>query len=158
MRSYYKRLSAILFLSFLFTSFSACIDVPFSNPDGLIVILKADDLGEMTPNWSRFMKIVEDDTICAGIGVISKNVKTEAARQNIRLTSTLKQPNNFPVIEFWNHGFDHSSFKGSTEFGGTGNVEQLNHMHLAQKFFTDTLKLTSHCFGAPFNRTTNVTH
>lgn len=152
------RLLIILVVCFHFLTLSSCGDnISFNAPDGLIVILKADDLGEMTPNWSRFISIVEKDSICAGIGVISNNVKTNAAIADIRQISTIKQNNGFPVIEFWDHGFDHSKEKGMTEFNGTPYDYQQSHLQQAQNFFTNTLQLTSHAFGAPFNRTSNIT-
>ncbi len=153
-----QRLLIILVFCCQFTGFSSCTDdISFNAPEGLTVIIKAADLGEITPNWSRFIKIIEDDSICAGIGVIAQNVKTENSLAEIKQVSTIKQTDNFPVIEFWNHGFDHSKTKDKTEFSGTDYDYQMNHLQLAQKFFSDNLLLISHCFGAPFNRSTNVT-
>lgn len=148
-----------IFLLIIFSStFIACNDnISLNAPKGLIVILKADDLGETSPNWNKFMKIVINDSICAGVGIISNNVKTESSLEEIKRLSLIKQYNKFPVIEFWNHGFDHSKVKDKTEFDGTNFDYQMNHIQMAQKYFNNKLQLTSHCFGAPFNRTDHVT-
>ena len=150
----------IYIIIILISNFFICScteDISQNAPNGLVVILKADDLGETTANWNRFMKIIEDDSICAGIGVIANNVKTESSKIEIQRESALKQKNNFSIIEFWNHGYDHSKIRGKTEFDGTDFDFQMNHIQKAQKFFTDSLHLSSHCFGAPFNRTTHIT-
>ncbi|MFZ4725857.1 MAG: hypothetical protein ACOYMD_10465, partial [Paludibacter sp.] len=79
-------------------------DVSLNAPNGLIVIVKADDLGETNPNWNKFMKMVIDNDICVSIGIITKNVTTNESVEEIKRISNILQPNKFPVIEFWNHG------------------------------------------------------
>ena len=143
---------AVLTIALLF--FCSCQeDVSLNSPNGLIVIIKADDLGETTSNWNRFMKIISDNEICASVGVISKNVTTVSSKTEIQRVSRLLQPNKFPIIEFWNHGYDHWQSDTKHEFQGTEYSLQLNHLELAQKFFTDSLNITSHTFSAPYNRT-----
>src|SRR5882757_9713809 len=72
-----------------------------SNP---VIIIKADDLGDVGPNtsnWSKFMKIVIDSNICASIGVISNTVSNPS---QIKTYAALTQTNSMsPVFEFWNH-------------------------------------------------------
>ncbi|HEY5593099.1 MAG TPA: hypothetical protein VIK55_19045 [Paludibacter sp.] len=138
--------------------FSSCReDISLNSPNGLIVILKADDLGDTTANWNRFMKMVADNDICAGVGVISKKVTTESSISEIQRISSLLQPNKFPIIEFWNHGYDHSHFNNKYEFKGTDYNFQFDHIQLAQNFFSKSLNFTCHSFGAPFNRTSKET-
>ena len=156
--SIHKYLNVFLFIIFSSSTFFACNDnISLDSPKGLIVIIKADDLGEISPNWNRFMKILINDSICAGVGIISNNVKTKSSIEEIKRLSLIKQYNQFPVIEFWNHGFDHSKVKDKTEFNGTNFDFQMSHIQMAQSYFYHTLQLTNHCFSAPFNRTDQVT-
>ncbi len=151
----------IFFLTFLLSALlvSCREDVSLNSPDGLVVILKADDLGEVDANWSRFIQKLIDDSICAGIGVISNNVSNVAITE-IQRINNIKQKNGYPVVEFWNHGFDHKDLKPhdeQTEFFNTNFNYQHAHFNLAQHFFTDSLHITSHTFGAPHNRTQLIT-
>ncbi len=134
-------------------------DVSLNSPNGLVVILKADDMGDVGGNWNRFIQILVDDSICAGIGVISKNVH-ESSIPEIQKIANIKQKNGYPVVEFWNHGYDHIDLKPNseiTEFYNTDYNYQRTHFRLAQHFFSDTLHITSHSFGAPHNRTKLIT-
>ncbi len=143
---------AVLTIILLF--FCSCQeDVSLNSPNGLIVIIKADDLGDTTTNWNRFMKVVSNYEICASVGIISRNVTTTGSISEIQRISSLLQPNKFPIIEFWNHGYDHWKTNNKHEFQGTEYGLQLNHLDLAQNFFSKSLKITSHTFSAPFNRT-----
>jgi hypothetical protein len=126
-------------------------------PNGLVVIIKADDLGDTTANWNRFMKIVVDNNICAGVGVIAGRVTTEGSKAEIRRVFQFKQENGFSAIEFWNHGYDHSKINGVTEFSSSDTDAQANHIQLSQSFLFENLNTTCHTFGAPFNRTSGVT-
>jgi peptidoglycan/xylan/chitin deacetylase (PgdA/CDA1 family) len=144
----------ISFVLFLLILMSSCNeDVSLNAPNGLIVIVKADDLGETNPNWNKFMKMVIDNEICASIGIITKNVTTNESIEEIKRISNILQPNQFPIIEFWNHGYDHSRNGKVHEFQGTDILLQDNHIQLAQNFFSQSLNLTSKTFSAPFNKT-----
>jgi len=148
----------LLLLSYFLISMSSCKDnISANSPNGLVVILKADDLGDTTANWNRFMKIVNDNNICASIGVIPARVNKESSKAEIRRISRIKQINNFPVIEFWNHGHTHLKTKGITEFSGGDMLDQANHIQLTQHFLYQTLQYSCHTFGAPFNRSSGVT-
>ena len=134
-------------------------DVSQNSPNGLVVILKADDMGDVGGNWSRFIQTLIDDSICAGIGLIPRDVH-ETSVSEIRKISNIKQKNGYPVIEFWNHGYDHKDLKPHdevTEFYNTDYNYQHTHIRMAQRFFSDTLNVTSHSFGAPHNRTKLMT-
>ena len=150
-----------IFFSLIITCiFISCVDnVSLHQTKTLIVILKADDLGDTTANWNRFIKRLIDDSICAGIGVISKNVH-ESSISEIQRISTINQVDGFPVVEFWNHGYDHLSLKMNdeeTEFLNTNYDYQYKHFQLAQHFFSDSLHITSHAFGTPHNRSDRKT-
>lgn len=149
----------LFFLSFVAFTTSCNEDVLVNSPNKLVVIIKADDLGDTTTRWNRFIKMIDDLNINAGIGVIAKNVHSNSIDE-LRRVSNLKQTNGFPVIEFWNHGYDHwhKGDKVGTEFFGTDYDYQLLHLQLAQHFFLDSLFFTCHTFGAPFNRTSETTY
>ncbi len=147
-----------IILSCLFISIGSCKDnLSLNSPNGLVVILKADDLGDTTANWNRFIRIIKDNNICASIGVIPARVRKESSKSEIQRISGLKRENNFPVIEFWNHGHTHSKDKGITEFSGGDMISQMNHIQLTQQFLNEILQHSSHTFGAPFNRSSGVT-
>ena len=154
------KIKYILFSLIITSIFISCVDnVSQNQTKPLIIILKADDLGDITANWNRFIKKLIDDSICAGIGVISKNVD-EIFIPEIQRISTINQVDGFPVVEFWNHGYDHLSLKMNdeeTEFLNTNYDYQYNHFQLAQHFFSDSLHITSHSFGAPNNRSDSKT-
>lgn len=149
-----------IFLSITLNLFlNSCNDESSVNYSNLpVIILKADDLMDTTPNWNRFIKIVIDNEICASIGIISKPLSSKKSISEIRRISKIKQKNNFPVIEFWNHGYDHSKNGNKTEFYGTDFNYQLSHIQKSQDFFIDSLQCISHSFGAPFNKTNSVTY
>lgn len=149
-------LSLLLLALNIFTySCSDELSVKYSNLP--IVILKADDLGDTTANWNRFMKIVADNEICAGIGIITKNITTKSSLEELKRISNLKQENNSPTIEFWNHGYDHSKEGNRTEFYGSDFEYQLSHIKKSQDYFTDSLAITCRTFSAPFNKSNSVT-
>lgn len=153
-----KKNILIIILCFILVTIISCSDnVSLNSPDGLIVILKADDLGDTTANWNRFMRMVDDNKICASIGVIPAKISNEGSKAEIRKISFLKQVNNFAVIEFWNHGYNHSKNKLVTEFSGTDELSQINHIQLSQTFLYEVSQKTCHTFGAPFNHTSGVT-
>ena len=157
-KSFFNLINISLLLICLFSGIllSCKEDISLNSPNGLVVILKADDLGDTTANWNRFIKKIIDDSICAGIGVISKNVH-ESSIPEIQRISNIRQKNGFPVIEFWNHGYDHSNFGKKTEFYGNNFNYQLSHLLKAQGFFSDSLHIPNHSFGAPYNRTSHET-
>jgi len=154
------RISCIFFLLIITFIFISCSDNEYLHQKkGLIVILKADDLGDTTANWNRFVKKLIDDSICAGIGIISKNVH-ESSIPELQRISTISQADGSPVVEFWNHGYDHLNLKQNdqkTEFLNTGSDYQYTHFKLAQHFFSDSLHITCHAFGAPHNRSDSKT-
>jgi hypothetical protein len=98
-----------------------------------IIILKADDLGNSTPNWDRFISIVSNNNICASIGVIPANITSSDSKSEIKRLSSLTQlGNNYPIIEFWSHGYSHleyntESFETSqsvpTDYDGDGKAD-----------------------------------
>ena len=149
-----------IFISVVIILLISCSDnVYLHQTKGIIVILKADDMGDTTANWNRFIQKLIDDSICAGIGVISKNVH-ESSIPEIQRISNINQVDGSPVVEFWNHGYDHLNLKMNdqeTEFLNTSANYQNKHLQLAQHFFSDSLHIISHSFGTPHNRSDSKT-
>lgn len=143
----------VLLIVLLTSSFVYCKESTIPYDPGLVVILKADDLGEMTPNWERFMHIIFKDSICGSIGIIADRMKSDSTVDEIRKISGYKRDNKFPVIEFWNHGYNHIKNKNGTEFDGSTIEYQANHLQMTQEFMNDKLRIQCHTFGAPYNRT-----
>jgi hypothetical protein len=155
-----KKLTFFLTLSSLvFTSQSCHEDILLNAPNELIVILKADDLGETSANWNRFIQAVINDSINASIGIIPHKVKTIGSISEIQRVSNLKlSDNTTPVIDFWVHGYDHSMNGKIAEFQTNDKNYQIDHIRKAQKFFSDTLHISNNSFGAPYNNTTTNTY
>lgn len=147
-----------IILSVFLIFICSCEDNLSSNsPNGLVIIIKADDLGDTTANWNKFIKLIEDNKICASIGVVPAQVKKAGSKEEIVRVSKLRMGNRFPVIEFWNHGYDHSRKNGISEFSSPDLKNQIDHIQKTQSFLYNTLKSTCHTFGAPFNKTSGVT-
>ncbi|MDD4969240.1 MAG: hypothetical protein PHT07_07385 [Paludibacter sp.] len=152
-----KYLLIIIAFCFLASICSCNDNVSLNSPNGLVVIIKADDLGDTTANWNRFMKIVIDNKICAGVGVIPGRVTTQGSISEMKRINELRQSNEFPYIEFWNHGYDHHKTNKETEFSGSDLNDQTKRIQMSQNFLFDNLSSTCHTFGAPFNKTSGVT-
>lgn len=138
---------------------TSCKDDVIINNDKLVVIIKADDYSDYSPNWQHFFSMLKENDISAGAGVIT--ALTESNYQSIvkiRELSQLKRTDGKPLIEFWNHGYDHAGIDGkSHEFCNTNIYIQELHFKLSQKFFSDSLRFISRTFSAPFNRTNSIT-
>lgn len=150
----------IVLALFLFTIFMllSCESDIYRNSPSMVVIIKADDLGNMTSNWERFIQNVEDNNICASIGIISSQVTDRKSIIDIKEVAEHKQSNGFPIIEFWNHGFDHFGNNSMTEFWGTSKEYQIEHIKKAQEFIFDSLDIQCTTFSSPFNRTSAETY
>lgn len=64
------------------------------------------------------------------------------------------------LIDYSNNGFgswDHIPLYQKTEFWNSGYNFQLSHLQSSQAFFSNTLGIISHSFGAPFNKSDSDT-
>ena len=155
-----KNITIYGFITFfcLFSCLQAgCTDELSVNPK-LTVIIKADDLIDYSPNWQQFVSILQKNDISAAVGVTSDLVASKQATiVKIRELSSLTRKDKKPLIEFWNHGYDHSREKDTkTEFNNSNFNQQSQHIRLAQQFFADSLRLTAKTFSAPFNNSTST--
>lgn len=155
-----RQLPSLYFICMVLLLFSCSDDGYINKSDSLIVILKADDYGDAaaTPNWNRFIETLVKDSICAGIGITSIKMQNQLLQPTIKI-SEYKQSNGFPVVEFWNHGYDHFESKTdkTREFYNTNYEYQYSHLQKVQRFFKDSLHLISHSFGAPYNQSSIIT-
>lgn len=147
-----------LFFALLHSSFSLAIaqSAP-TRTEPVQIIIKADDLRGMHPNWQRFVDIIEKRHIKASIGIICdslENPKPEYVQwiRNIQAKG---------LIEFWCHGYDHKQWTENglslREFAGTSYEHQKQHLSQSVELARQKLGFAFQSFGAPFNATDAVT-
>jgi len=151
---YFRYLLLFLTVLILFS----CESGIYKSDPSLIVILKADDLGNFTPNWERFAQVVQSNDINASIGIIASKVTDHFSVLKIKELATATSSKGVPIFEFWNHGYDHAGNDVTTEFSGTSVDYQIEHIRKAQQFFLDSLNIQCKTFSSPFNKTTKVTY
>ncbi|MDD3479998.1 MAG: DUF2334 domain-containing protein [Paludibacteraceae bacterium] len=152
------RLLISVLLCGLLIMLPSCESFIYKSTPNMVVIIKADDLGNMTPNWERFIHMVEKNNICASIGIITSQVTSHNSIQEIKEIANHQQINGEPIIEFWNHGYDHFAELNKTEFWGTSVRYQIKHLQKSQQFFTDSLGIHCVTFSTPFNKTSAETY
>lgn len=142
---------------------SACKEIKIidENPElisqPLFILIKADDFDQATERWDKFIELARDEDIPINIGVISKDINHKTILK-MREYALLRQKRNAkPLIEFWNHGYDHSKNGDIKEFSGTPLQQQYEHIRKVQLFFSDSIGLICHSFGAPYNALSNET-
>ncbi|MCX5771698.1 MAG: hypothetical protein NTZ09_15705 [Candidatus Hydrogenedentes bacterium] len=125
------------------------------------VILKADDL-KTTERWQRYFSYLESRAVVSTAGVIGNQLQTMSQ-------ASLDYLRNLPMVEFWNHGWDHgvatkdgefidpppddAETKADTaEFWNTPPEQQMEHMRLCHEVVQTYLGVTRHGFGAPENK------
>lgn len=148
----------------LLPAFFAFIFILIScNPDNLIysdhtiIIIKADDLGNMTNNWQNFIsKSVEND-VPVSIGVIASHMTDDSTKIKVRNLSKLRSKTGNLLLEFWNHGYDHSRDNNVEEFRIPNLAYQIDHIKRSQVFFKDSLGIESTTFSTPFNESSDTT-
>lgn len=156
--SFFDKISTRILVLFSFVFLLSCETEKYELDSSPVVILKADDLGNLTPNWRRYIQLIESNDICGSIGIISSRVTDKLSIDEIKEISTKKNSSKESLIEFWNHGYDHFGGEHLTEFWGTSKEYQVEHIRHSQNFFTDTLGLECVTFSAPFNRTSLETY
>jgi peptidoglycan/xylan/chitin deacetylase (PgdA/CDA1 family) len=125
---------------------------------GQWVVLKADDLaqtakGQVSPGFVRFFRLLADDSVVAGVGLIGIALETGW----IDFANALKQELTTGRIEVFSHGYDHSwnatSEHAATvfEFQNTSLADQIEHLRRTQVLAYARLGITIRTFGAPFN-------
>lgn len=117
-----------------------------------IIIIKADDLTDITANWNRFFTMSRDKGVKVSAGIICNSLEGDKKAY----IDWLKDLQSTGWVEFWNHGWNHRRLKTDegreiSEFGGSGYEHQKKHYHDARMIMKDMLGLNPIAFGTPYN-------
>ncbi|MDX9974221.1 MAG: hypothetical protein RBU21_14650, partial [FCB group bacterium] len=121
------------------------------------IILKADDWPNdkvVGANWRYYLEqVVDVRHLKTSAGVLSRFLNPEwnnatTYAQDIQYT---KERHDGGYVEFWCHGYDHSSGSGWYEFSGTTYEYQQSHLALCQSLAESVLGFRFTAFAAPFN-------
>ena len=145
-------------LLFLILFFSSCGEPDHSiNANQTVIIIKADDLGDMTPNWEQFISKSMENNVPVSIGIISKNMTSALTKAKVKELAESHNNIGQLSIQFWNHGYDHLRTNNIEEFKTPDLAYQTDHIKLAQNFFKDSLGIDCNTFSTPFNESSNIT-
>jgi peptidoglycan/xylan/chitin deacetylase (PgdA/CDA1 family) len=123
------------------------------------IVLKADDwtnYKSVDANWRYYLEqVVDTRHLKTSVGIIGRFM--DPAWNN---ASTYAQDVQYTIsriaggyVEFWCHGYDHSSGTGWYEFSGSTYDFQQAHLDLCQSLAQSVLGIRFTAFGAPFNIT-----
>jgi peptidoglycan/xylan/chitin deacetylase (PgdA/CDA1 family) len=117
-----------------------------------IAIIKADDIRGITAKWDRFLALSAAKGVKVSAGIICNSLRQDKSGY----FAWLKKHLSSGMVEFWNHGWDHSRWQDSAgaslrEFSGSGYLHQKRHFENAQTAIKRVLGIAPICFGAPFN-------
>ncbi len=117
-----------------------------------IIIVKADDVRCITPQWDRFFALSIEKGVKVSAGIICSTLQYN----NKKYFAWLKKYGDSGSVEFWNHGWDHkrwttSENKKVSEFGGSGYEHQKKHFDDSQKLMKQVLGVATVAFGPPYN-------
>ena len=142
---------------FLILIFSSCEPDHSINVNQTVIIIKADDLGDMTPKWEQFISKSMENNVPVSIGIISKNMTSAATKSKAKELAQSHNNVGQLSIQFWNHGYDHLRTNNVEEFKTPDLVYQSEHIKLSQDFFKDTLDINCDTFSTPFNESSDIT-
>ncbi|MEX1114514.1 MAG: LamG-like jellyroll fold domain-containing protein [Akkermansiaceae bacterium] len=120
-----------------------------------VIIIKADDYwgnhNGQQQAWTNFVTSSRNLGVKANLGVVpSRIVGNTAAAQ------WMQEQQAIGDVEFWNHGWDHSTWTtgGTTywEFRNSGLAFQQTHFSDAQAFLLNTTGRNAIAFGTPYNQ------
>ena len=137
--------------------FSSCEPDHTINSNQTAIIIKADDLGNMTPNWEKFIAKSMENNVPVSIGIIAKNMTSASTKTKVRELSQTRNTAGQLSFQFWNHGYDHSRINNIEEFKTPDLAYQVEHIKLAQEFFKDSLSIDCDTFSTPYNESSNIT-
>jgi peptidoglycan/xylan/chitin deacetylase (PgdA/CDA1 family) len=116
-----------------------------------VVIVKADDFKVPNQGWTDFLTSSRALGVKVGLGVITANISGNAATAR-----WMRDQQAVGDVEFWNHGWDHSTWSagGTTfwEFKNSGLVFQQNHFSDAQAGLLNATGRHAMAFGTPYNQ------
>jgi len=128
---------------------------PAFNPAKTIII-KADDyrgnLNNQQQAWTNFVTSSRNLGIKVGLGVVATSISGNATA-----VQWMQQQQALGDVEFWNHGWDHTTWTvGGTqfwEFRNSGLSFQQTHFADTQAALLSATGRNSIAFGAPYNQT-----
>jgi autotransporter-associated beta strand protein len=121
-----------------------------------VILVKADDYGGnhngQQQAWTNFVTSSRSLGIKVGLGVIATRIQG-----NTTAAQWMQQQQALGDVEFWNHGWDHSTWTtgGTTywEFRNSGPAFQQTHFADAQAGILTAAGRDAIAFGAPYNQT-----
>jgi hypothetical protein len=129
-------------------------DFPMLNQtrSGKTIIVKADDLTGITPNWNRFFDMSRARGVKVSAGIICNTLEGDTCDFIEWMHKLLASG----WVEFWNHGWDHRRWMTEekmeiSEFGGSGYEHQKMHYGDAKKIMTRVFGSAPIAFGTPYN-------
>jgi peptidoglycan/xylan/chitin deacetylase (PgdA/CDA1 family) len=125
------------------------------------VVLKLDDLKSdaagVHPRWQKVYTYALNNQVPIAIGVVANTIENEGEV----FLSWLANAANEPMVELWNHGYDHKKVvigdKKASEFKGTALEFQQWHLKRAQELMDSVTGKFPVTFGAPYNHIDSVT-
>lgn len=128
---------------------------PAQNHEGLLVVIKADDLVYQKDGtvfgagWNRFIEIAHEKGIKTSIGIICNSLDDGTSEYFERIRAL----HDSGEVEFWNHGYTHSRDQdtGTSEFKGAGFEAQLETLTRGQALAVEKLGFPFTSFGSPYN-------
>lgn len=117
-------------------------------PNANIVLLKLDDVTNVSAKWQKITDYLESNQIAASFGVIGDSLEND----NPSYFSWLKKRVEVDVIELWNHGY-HSNFAKNKatgilgEFDGTTADLQTQSLTKTQSLAKQKIGIALHGFG-----------
>ncbi len=119
------------------------------------IILKVDDLnnngGEVHPRWQKFVDFTAERKIKSSIGIICNSLE----KDDPKYFQWIKDQHAKGLIEFWNHGYTHKSWKEGDktvyEFKDVPYEQQKKNLLRCNELAKQKLGFTLPAFGAGFN-------
>ncbi len=141
----------VLLLAWVVPAGGAWAGEPLNKP---VIILKLDDLTNVTPAWQRCTDFLQAQNIKASFGIIGFALETPSPQ----LVAFIKKLHQSGMVEFWNHGYKNRKSKDEPdEFGSADVQQQLQALNRTQTLAREKLGFSLACFGphwSPTNATT----
>lgn len=121
------------------------------------IIIKADDLRNVRPEWQRFVDYIEENEMKATIGIITNALETVTVEDVLWIRAL----HDAGTIEFWHHGYGHIRDSGTPtawwEYRNRSYELQKQDFDRGMVLGREKLGITFRTFGAPYNQTDAVT-
>mgnify|MGYP001354367382 CR=1 FL=1 len=122
-----------------------------ASPARKIVVIKADDMRAIHPNWDRFFFHAKEKDIKVSVGIFGNSIESPSNEYAIWLKKSIEDGR----VEYWNHCWDHEKWgtkeAPTWEYCGSGYEHQKAHFERTQAAGRK-LGFTFRIFGAPYNQ------